>query len=86
MLFANKAVGGSHGRSKTPQRSIPSGNSTSRTPRKEANKYESGQREKATGKEQPGIKYKTKDSFQILQCLENIYHDLSFNDYDVFPL
>ena len=84
MLFANKTVGGQPSRSKTPQKNT-SGNSTSRA-RKEGMKQESGQKERASNKQQPGIKYKTKESFNILQSLENIYHDLNFNEYDVFPL
>lgn len=31
-------------------------------------------------------KYKTKEPFLILQALEDIYHELDFNEYDVFPL
>jgi hypothetical protein len=32
------------------------------------------------------LKYKTKDSFTILQSLEEIYNELNFNDFDIFPL
>ena len=85
MIFANKTGGGQHGRSRTPQKNVQSNSSTARGARKEP-KYESGQRDKSKGKEQPGLKYKTRDSFQILQSLEDIYSELSFNEYDVFPL
>lgn len=37
-------------------------------------------------KEPSTIKYKTKDSYLILQSLEDIYNELNFNDYDIFPL
>ena len=86
MLFANKTVGGHHNRSKTPQRNTISGSSTHRVSKKDANNQDSAQRDKSGMKEQPGFKFKTKDSFQILQALELIYNDLNFNEYDVFPL
>lgn len=70
MLFSAK-TGLSQTKSKTPQKSPTVFSSTVRQTKKEVPKGDG--KEKSGMKENPGMKYKTKDSFLILQSLEDIY-------------
>jgi hypothetical protein len=85
MLFAAKTGMGSHSRSKTPNKS---GLGPTSTTKKDNSRFDTGQKDKKdkSGKENMGLKYRTKDSYLILQNLEEIYHELNFNEFDVFPL
>lgn len=74
MLFSSKTGGITNVRTKTPQKSQTMFPSSGKQVKKEGGKYESGQKDKTNGKENTSIKYKTKDSFQILQMLEEIYN------------
>jgi len=69
MLFSSKTGGNNNIRTKTPQKSQAVFPSSAKQPKKEGGKYESSQKEKMNGKENVTLKYKTKDSFHILQLL-----------------
>ena len=68
MLFTSKNGPIVNSRSRTPQKmATPLYTPSSKQAKKEANRYESIQKDK--NKENTNIKYKTKDSYQILQNL-----------------
>lgn len=78
MLFSAKNGGTPSRLSKTPQKNgrvttTPLGKQS----KKQSGKFEAGQKEKGT--KESIFKYRTKDSYQILQCLEQIYQELNFN-------
>jgi len=78
MLFSSKTGGLKSVRNKTPSKPQTTLGTPSKQ-KKEGAKYESNQKEKTNGKENHAVKYKTKDSFHILQILEDIYNELDFN-------
>jgi hypothetical protein len=82
MLFSAK-TGLTQSKSRTPQKNAGMFASTTKQTKKES---KGDVKDKSSTKENTGIKYKTKDSYLILQSLEEIYAELSFNEFDVFPV
>lgn len=68
MIFAAKTGSSQQSRSRTPQKSSNMFPSSAKQPKKEGTKHETAQKDK-NGKENITMKYKTKDSFMILQNL-----------------